>query len=358
MLPFFFAALPPTAKFHDLDGTPLIECVRSLTESTGPIDLGEKTGDLRWPCLEGPASKLNYGIVNSHAASLFGFTEKVVPECSSAEKGFATSWCSIAITSGLYLHGILGLWNAGKPIDRRLFRLLMTILVRDLDRTRNESSGRSLSDLWFWEHFVGAYSLAWHQSHAYDETLQAIESYFDSSIRSWSHACNVTQWEAAQQRLLKVAWPSSEPQILAERVWGGHFGSNNVQANPRSGRDVSPARLVTSNAMSENQLASAAKRQEFHAAVSYTRQSTRKRKPNAPLLAWYRYVHARRRESAVTCLLRRISPLPPVQLLFPFPSRMGEESPGDWILKPGGRCRSREQLLRDGIVGFAAMLPL
>ncbi|KAL9564968.1 hypothetical protein ACKAV7_010882 [Fusarium commune] len=215
MLPLFFAAFPPTAKFYDIDGSPLIGCVRSLTELTGSIDLG----DLRWSWLEGLASKLNFAIADSHAASLYGVTENAMPECSSAQTSFATSWCSIAITSGLYLHGVLGLWNAGKPIERRLFRLLMTMLARDLDRTSNESNGRMFSDLWFWRHFIGAYSLAWHESHAYDETLQAIESYFDSSIRKWSQACNVVQWEEAQQRLLKVAWPPSQPRVLAEIVW-------------------------------------------------------------------------------------------------------------------------------------------
>ncbi|KAL9561336.1 hypothetical protein ACKAV7_014691 [Fusarium commune] len=229
MLPFFFAAYPPTARFHDVDGLPLIECVKSLTELTRSIDLG----DLRWSWLEGLTSRLNFAIAGSHAASLFGVAENVMPECSSAKTNFATSWCSIAITSGLYLHGVLGLWNAGEPIERRLFRILMTILVRDLDRPSNESNDRISSDLWLWQHFIGAYSLAWHQSYVDDETMQAIESYFDSSIRKWSQACNVAQWEEAQQRLLKVAWPSSQPQVLAEMVWGRALQKQQRASKPK-----------------------------------------------------------------------------------------------------------------------------
>lgn len=219
MLPFFFAAFPPTAKFHHLDGFPLIECLKSLTGLTESIGQSQNTRDMHWASVECSASKLNYTLVISHALSLVGVTEKIVPDCLFARNSFAASWCSIAITSGLYLHGVLGLSNADKPIERQLFRLLMTMLVRDLNQASNESNVRILSDLWFWQHFVGAYSLAWHQSYVYDETMQAIESYFHSSIRSWSEACNVAQWEEAQQRLFKVAWSLSQPQVLAERVW-------------------------------------------------------------------------------------------------------------------------------------------
>ncbi|KAH6876827.1 hypothetical protein B0T10DRAFT_497333 [Thelonectria olida] len=233
MLPFFFAALPPTAKFHDLDGSPLIECIRSLTKSTESVHFSQKTSEPRWTWMEGSASRLNFAIVNCHAVSLFGVTENVVSECSSAEKGLGTSWCSIAITSGLYLHSVLGLWNAGKPIECRLFRLLMVILVRDLSRNRAESNDRSTSDLWFWEHFIGGYSLAWHQSHAYDETLQAFESYFDSSMRTWSQASNVTRWEEAQQRLLNITWSLSRPQILARKVWGNVLGKHQRARKPK-----------------------------------------------------------------------------------------------------------------------------
>jgi hypothetical protein len=210
-------------------------------------------------------------MVISHAVSLLGVTEKIVPDCLPAEENFATSWCCIAITSGLYLHGVLGLSNAGKPIEPRLFRLLITIMVQDLGQVGNRSDGRSLSNWWFWQHFIGAYSLAWHQSYAYDETLQAIEGYFDRSMRSWSQACNVTQWEEAQQRLRKVAWSSSQPQFRAERVWGRAIQKQQRARNPKSVQDASPVRLATSSAMSGNQPASAAKGLESHAVVSWRR---------------------------------------------------------------------------------------
>jgi hypothetical protein len=72
-----------------------------------------------------------------------------------------SSWCGVAITSELYLTAVLGLWNAGKPIERRLLRIIFRILVRDLAKQPKKwSTTAGSSDLWLWKHFVGAYSLA------------------------------------------------------------------------------------------------------------------------------------------------------------------------------------------------------
>jgi hypothetical protein len=91
-------------------------------------------------------------------------------------------------------------------------------------QAKNWSTISSSSDFWLWKHSVGTYSSTWHQSHEYDETLREAEEFFDRSVRTWSEARNIRQWEYAHRRLLKISWPQDQTQSLARTVWARAVG--------------------------------------------------------------------------------------------------------------------------------------
>ncbi|KAK7425885.1 hypothetical protein QQZ08_007599 [Neonectria magnoliae] len=218
LFPSFFVALPPKTAFYDIDGSPMVECLRTLTKSVQSINFDQGTRDPSWVWTEGSASRLDLAFVSSHMASLFDLGGTVVPDHCTGQK-LTTSWCGISAVSGLYLHSVLGIWNAGEPIELRLFRRVMLILVRDLYRTIHEVEAFETSDFWFWKVFVAACSLATHWMHADDQTLQRLDRSIKAFIRSWSKAANVVLWEEAELRLMSITWSTSLPQCLAEDVW-------------------------------------------------------------------------------------------------------------------------------------------
>lgn len=151
--PFFFGPAPgDRRKFHEVDAMPMMECLRRLTavlSQSTELEQADRDPDRVW--IDGAASKLLFSVVDSHRQSVHG----VESEVAEASK---TRWCSIAIASGLYMHSVLGIWNAGELMDKRLFQHVMSIFTRDLD----ESFRADFGDVLFWMVFVGAYSLALH----------------------------------------------------------------------------------------------------------------------------------------------------------------------------------------------------
>ncbi|KAM5344247.1 hypothetical protein ACJ41O_012784 [Fusarium nematophilum] len=129
MLPFFFAALPSDG-FHDIDGTYMAECLRNLTISTQLATIDHTECDPGWVWMEGSASRLLHATVSSHLTSLFEANGNIVSDCPK----LPTSWIGISIASGLYLHSVLDIWSTSGPIEPRLLRRFLTMLMRDLDR--------------------------------------------------------------------------------------------------------------------------------------------------------------------------------------------------------------------------------
>ncbi|KAK7219367.1 hypothetical protein V2G26_007370 [Clonostachys chloroleuca] len=234
MLPSFFTQVPSVTAFCHVESLPFIDCLRSFTALVSSFDSGPGPAASRWQWLEDPVSKLLVTLTNSNAASRLGDIGNEAGGCSLGSKGLMSSWCGVAITSELYLTAVLGLWNAGKPIERRFLRIIFRILVRDLAKQPKKwSTTAGSSDLWLWKHFVGAYSLAWHQSHEHDETLHEAEEFFDRSIRIWSESHNIRQWKYARCRLLKITWPQDQPQTLARTVWAKAVGKPQRVSKPK-----------------------------------------------------------------------------------------------------------------------------
>ncbi|KAH7127398.1 hypothetical protein EDB81DRAFT_871898 [Dactylonectria macrodidyma] len=212
LLPYF-GALPATTPFRPIDGLPMIECLRVLTLSTQSAKYEHGNND---PCLiwaDGSASMLTLELMSSHISSLDD--DRGPAFVSSA--CLPTSWCGISVTSGLYLHSVLELSNGGDPIDPRLFRCLILMLMRDLGRDIYKADMYGLSDFWFWKAFVGAFSLANHQLHEYDEALEDIGNELNGYIRRWSEISTVSHWTEAENRLFGITWTENVP--LAESVW-------------------------------------------------------------------------------------------------------------------------------------------
>lgn len=216
LFPFFFGALPPKAKFHDIDGLPMVECLRTLTNLTQPRKRKQVNCDPGWVWMGGSASRLDLAIVDAHIGSLF---DTATPRNDSTYQGFVGSWASVTLAAGLYLHSVLHLWNGGEPIEHRLFRRVLTILMRDLERSISELKDPMSSTFWFWKVFVGAYSLERHQLYANDPTVQVLESYFDGFVRSWSQASRTTTWQEAKARLLRIAWYTESNEDEGQRIW-------------------------------------------------------------------------------------------------------------------------------------------
>jgi hypothetical protein len=276
MLPSFFAQMPSTAELCLVDGLPIIECLRSLTETLRSVDAHQGPTARPWQLAEISASKLLVALTNSYAEPslsddkstvdsshdsssqdptddpiapywqrMEALASKVPMTLANAHakslmgddelsaKGFVSSWCSIAITSELYLNAVLGLWNAGRPIDRRLLRVMFHILMRDLGEAKVWTKNQSSSNLRFWNYFIGAYSLAWHQSHEHDHALHEAQNFFNNSLKSWSDAYNIRHWDQAQRQLQKIIWPEYQDQKVAKKVWAKAIGKLPRASKPK-----------------------------------------------------------------------------------------------------------------------------
>ncbi|RSL62855.1 hypothetical protein CEP54_005504 [Fusarium duplospermum] len=214
MMPFFFAVLPPDAKFYDIDASPMVECLKTLTATILFTSDDDTTYDPSWEWIEGSESRLLYETVKAHFASL-----SEPQEGHSSETRLSTSWSSMSVATGLYLHSALGIWHAGESLEPRVFRRFLSILMRDVDRNVHRIRSSALSDLWFWKTFLGAYSIAKLQSSAPQKDMGEFERCFDRLIGTWSRVCGVDKWEDAYARLVNITWPLGQSQDLAEKVW-------------------------------------------------------------------------------------------------------------------------------------------
>ncbi|KAF4973676.1 hypothetical protein FZEAL_9268 [Fusarium zealandicum] len=219
MFPFFFAPLPPTAKFCDIDALPMLDCMITLTETTR--FRGQRSEDVRAKQLvwfEGAATRLLLAFVGGHIESL-----------SRQDNGglhrprLKTSWCGMSTATGLYLHAVLGLWNAGQPIEPQLHRRVLTILKHDLNRSRSEahSGSRLVSDLWFWKAFNGAFSLAKSgEDNSSQSVLEPMQRPFRQLIRGWSDRTGIKDWPKARKALENIVWPGGfKQESVAETIW-------------------------------------------------------------------------------------------------------------------------------------------
>lgn len=208
MVPYFFNPLPPNAKFRDIDGTPMLDCLTRITETSGfkRNSAHEAIEQNMW--LEGAVTRLLLALVGCHIESLSGdefrgFNKKSGPR-------LVTSWSGMCSAAGLYLHAVLGIWNAGELIESRMHRRVLYIVKQDLERNRPQKRDHRASDLWLWKAYVCAFSLARHLQLGDDcGLLSPLQTMFGGLIREWSCMLKVTEWTEARDALSAIVWPES-----------------------------------------------------------------------------------------------------------------------------------------------------
>ncbi|KAM0209393.1 hypothetical protein ACHAQI_006439 [Fusarium lateritium] len=215
LLPFFFAALPSTTQFHDIDASPLIDCLKHVTTSTQTVEEDRYKCDPSWEWIEGSESRLLCATIGFHFSSMF--EDDLSSPFSSCR--YRISWSGMCAASSLYLHSVLDLWNSGSPLEARLLRRFLSILKRNLDQSIDALESHETRDFWFWRAFLGAYSIAKHQAQCHDPTLDYLQEAFSGFVESWKTTTGLTLWQEAHDRLLTVAWPASQTQELGPNLW-------------------------------------------------------------------------------------------------------------------------------------------
>ncbi|KAH7126126.1 hypothetical protein EDB81DRAFT_810448 [Dactylonectria macrodidyma] len=225
LFPAFFSPPPPETMFQDVDGSRKIECLRRLTMMTAlrqegysiSVDGSRERLDQIW--VDGAATRLLLAFVNSHVESMS--SDGKPDGGSQTSPRMMVSWLGISSATCLYLHAVLGIWNAGQPLETRLHRRVLLILKQDLDRVdyMAEPSPSLGPDLWFWRAFVGALSLAKSPKSA-QEMAASLTPHYEDYIGRWIRKTGVTRWIEAKERLALIVWPSSmQDEGLAEQIW-------------------------------------------------------------------------------------------------------------------------------------------
>jgi len=249
--PHFLAPPPRGRKPEPIDAVSIIQ---NLREMTSYVD-SRRSG---WDDPEeffagGSGGKLFIAIVDLHVLSFSGKAERTPTKDSPTTPNFMSSWTGICTAMGLYLHSVLGTWNAGRPMSGRMLCRIIQVLKRHLIRDRQRLGGKGGldRDFWFWRTFVGAMALA-RQRYAVKPAspihsslilssgsrsatiastssfeingginhLEVLEEWFLHSIKKWSRTASIKTWGEARAVLAKVVWPenlSSEP--LAMSLW-------------------------------------------------------------------------------------------------------------------------------------------
>lgn len=227
MFPYFFSPPPTARRPRKVDATPMLDCLKIITETTCeiPLDPAAHYADRVWN--EGGPTRLMLAMVNSHAQS---FAKDDGSSSSSPQDKLMTplltAWSGLSSTLEIYLHSVLDIAGAGEPIDRGLLRRILLILKRDIDQTRDDmrgTHGRLRQSFCFWKVFTAVFTLARSQSEVTEArksarlsgdakcevNLEPLRLWFEDRVREWSRATEVTDWAEAKDVLMTISWPTA-----------------------------------------------------------------------------------------------------------------------------------------------------
>jgi hypothetical protein len=216
LLPFFFAILPSSTHFHNIDASPLIEHLKHVTMSTQTANEDRYKCDPSWEWVEGSESRLLCAIIGSHFSSLF----EDDMSSSSGNIKYSISWSGMCAASSLYMHSVLKLWDGGQAMDSSLLRRFLCIMKKDLDDTISDLRSDDTSDFWFWRAFLGMYSIAKHQAQSYGPKLGDLADQYHGFVETWKDVTGLRLWEDVHQRLISIAWPDRQGHEMEQSVWG------------------------------------------------------------------------------------------------------------------------------------------
>ncbi|KAL2847865.1 hypothetical protein BJY01DRAFT_163908 [Aspergillus pseudoustus] len=256
LFPYFFS--PPPARFRRrgsktmlIDALPIIECVRSITETLDRIRANPSSEHMHRVWNDGGPTKLLLVMVTAHVE---GFVAK--DESKNNNNKFATpkqhkneqcirlrsTWSGISAAAELFMHSVLGILNAGAPLECRLLYRLLLILKRGIQETRADliqlnrySGGIHLAQcLWFWKVFTGVMALSTSQHVSSGKAcpcpcpcraeLARLYTWFCNCARAWSAVTGRTKWAHVEPILRTIAWPAVLPprgRDHAPDAWAG-----------------------------------------------------------------------------------------------------------------------------------------
>ncbi|KAL4866474.1 hypothetical protein BDV12DRAFT_172856 [Aspergillus spectabilis] len=237
MFPYFFSLPPVNRRPKMVDALPIIDCLRTITETVDLSRTNPTTEHIDRVWNQGGPTKLLLLLVTSHVSSFAKDDENLGPP----GKDLRSSWSGIGATAELYMHSVLNIMNAGKPIECRLLYRILLIMQRDIDQTRDDLSGDhgSLCQfLWFWKVFTGTLALtrSQHRHIAIDmeqtvrpfekcsceADLEGLYEWFRNCARDWSAVTETTNWIDVQPVLATLAWPtvlSPDGKDYAANAW-------------------------------------------------------------------------------------------------------------------------------------------
>ncbi|XEV03128.1 hypothetical protein FSHL1_008415 [Fusarium sambucinum] len=216
LLPFFFAILPSSTYFHNIDASPLIEHLKHVTMSTQTAKEDRYKCDPSWEWIEGSESRLLCATISSHFSSLF---ENDMFSTSGTVK-YSISWSGMCAALSLYMHSVLELWDGGQAMDSNLLRRFLCIMQKDLENNMDDLGSDDSSDFWFWRAFLGMYSIAKHQAQSYEPELDDLANVYHGFVDTWKDITGLRLWEDVHRRLISIAWSDRQGHELEPSVWG------------------------------------------------------------------------------------------------------------------------------------------
>ncbi|OBS22660.1 hypothetical protein FPOA_08993 [Fusarium poae] len=222
LLPYFFAPLSSMRGFHDIDASPMIDCLLSLTEIfqlRAPVEDERSVQQIL--LIENTAVKLTVAAIETHVESMPGQDDRTRKKKSL--RGLDGSWSGLFIASHLYVHQILGLWTLDAPLEVKFHSHILGYLSWDLAKSDSclEQGSIVASNFWFWKAFVGAFSLARHIETDHAVALYPLRRQFVKFIYKWSECAGIKTWKEAREILIGIVWPKSAfiHGSLAEMIW-------------------------------------------------------------------------------------------------------------------------------------------
>jgi hypothetical protein len=227
MMPRFFATPPRGVVLRNVEVEPSLVCLRDLTKFTEAREGAKTTANLAdiWNAmwLDGAATRLLYILVDSHVWSM---TEQSRAGWLStkAPTRLQASWTGISAAISLYLGTVVPFLNAGELLAERLHQQVLSMLHKDLELTRDDwVSERSLQgDFWFWQAFIGAFSLELRDKGASPLTpvLLPLKPVFKDFVRRWAAGTETKLWFDARSSLQRICWPAGPlNEEVAQSTW-------------------------------------------------------------------------------------------------------------------------------------------
>ncbi|QPC62806.1 hypothetical protein HYE67_005037 [Fusarium culmorum] len=210
MIPYFFAPLSSMRGFCDIDASPMIKCLLSMTEICqlrAPATDEKPVQQIVW--LEGAAVKWILAAIETHVESMPWQDDRTRKETSPG--GMKSSWSGLFIATQLYVHQVLGLWILDAPLEVKFHSHILAYLSWDLARGESclEAGSTVASNFWFWKAFVGAFSLARHIETDHAVALYPLRRQFVRLLYKWSEATGIKTWKEAREILIGIVWPKS-----------------------------------------------------------------------------------------------------------------------------------------------------